>query len=149
MVQPGTHPSIVHPCDCRWCPARCLAVSPPPTRPRTTRLGGVVAALCLVQFVDVLGVTVVVTALPPMLSDVGGTSADGTLVATGYAMFFGGLLMFGARLGDRLGHRRTILASLGLFAVGSLLAATATSVVALDRGSLRPGWAAAAAVPRP
>jgi hypothetical protein len=29
-----------------------------------TRLGGVVAALCLVQFVDVLGVTVVVTALP-------------------------------------------------------------------------------------
>src|SRR5512133_4238918 len=44
--------------------------------------GGVVAALCLIQFVDVLGVTVVVTALPRMLADLGGTSADGTLVAT-------------------------------------------------------------------
>jgi MFS family permease len=110
-------------------------------------LGGVVAALCLVQFVDVLGVTVVVTALPAMLSDVGGTSADGALVATGYAMFFGGLLMFGARLGDRFGHRRTILASLGLFAVGSLLAAAATSVVALTAARCIQGAAAAAAVP--
>jgi hypothetical protein len=45
-------------------------------------VGGVVAALRLIQFVDVLGVTVVVTALPRMLTDVGGTSADGTLVAT-------------------------------------------------------------------
>ena len=79
-------------------------------------MGSVVAALCLIQFVDVLGVTVVVTALPEMLADVGGSGADGTLVATGYAMFFGGLLMFGARLGDRVGHRRTILAGLAVFA---------------------------------
>jgi MFS family permease len=113
----------------------------------STRLGSVVAALCLVQFVDVLGVTVVVTALPAMLSDVRGTSADGTLVATGYAMFFGGLLMFGARLGDRLGHRRTILGSLGVFAVGSLLAAVAGSVVVLTAARCVQGAAAAAAVP--
>jgi MFS family permease len=122
-------------------------VSPPPDAPATTRLGGIVAALCLVQFVDVLGVTVLVTALPQMLSDVGGTSADGTLVATGYAMFFGGLLMFGARLGDRVGHRRTILASLGLFAIGSLLAAAATSVTVLTAARCVQGAAAAAAVP--
>jgi MFS family permease len=112
-----------------------------------TRVGGVVAALCLVQFVDVLGVTVVVTALPPMLADVGGTGADSTLVATGYAMFFGGLLMFGARLGDRLGHRRTILGSLVVFALGSLLAAVATSVVLLTAARCVQGAAAAAAVP--
>ncbi|WP_236832263.1 MFS transporter [Blastococcus sp. KM273128] len=112
------------------------------SRPR-----GAVAALCLVQFVDVLGVTVVVTALPPMLSDVGGGPADSTLVATGYAMFFGGLLMFGARLGDRLGHRRTILASLALFGLGSLLAAVAGSVPVLTAGRCVQGAAAAAAVP--
>jgi MFS family permease len=122
-------------------------VSPPPDARAGTRPGGVVAALCLVQFVDVLGVTVVVTALPQMLSDTGGTSADGTLVATGYAMFFGGLLMFGARLGDRVGHRRTILASLGLFAVGALLAAAATSVIVLTAARCVQGAAAAAAVP--
>ncbi len=110
-------------------------------------MGSVVAALCLVQFVDVLGVTVVVTALPEMLADVGGSGADGTLVATGYAMFFGGLLMFGARLGDRVGHRRTILVSLAVFALGSLLAAVATSVVVLTAGRCVQGAAAAAAVP--
>ncbi len=110
-------------------------------------MGSVVAALCLVQFVDVLGVTVVVTALPEMLADVGGSGADGTLVATGYAMFFGGLLMFGARLGDRVGHRRTILVRLAVFALGSLLAAVATSVVVLTAGRCVQGAAAAAAVP--
>lgn len=109
--------------------------------------GRVVAVLCLIQFVDVLGVTVVVTALPPMLADVGGTGADSTLVATGYAMFFGGLLMFGARLGDRLGHRRTILGALALFALGSLLAAVAGSVAVLTTARCVQGAAAAAAVP--
>ncbi len=113
----------------------------------STRVGGVVAALCLVQFVDVLGVTVVVTALPPMLADVGGTGADSTLVATGYAMFFGGLLMFGARLGDRLGHRRTILVGLAVFGLGSLLAAVAASVAVLTAARCVQGAAAAAAVP--
>src|SRR4029450_10670289 len=112
-----------------------------------TRVGSVVAALCLVQFVDVLGVTVVVTALPEMLADVGGSGADGTLVATGYAMFFGGLLMFGARLGDRVGHRRTILLSRLVFAGGSLLAATATTVITLTAARCVQGAAAAAAVP--
>src|ERR1035437_7569450 len=56
-----------------------------------------VAALCLVQFVDVLGVTVVVTALPVMLADLGAPPSSGSLVVTAYAMFFGGLLMLGAR----------------------------------------------------
>ena len=55
-----------------------------------------VLALCLVQFVDVLGVTVVVTALPRMLADLHAPDSAGTLIATGYAMFFGGLLMLGA-----------------------------------------------------
>jgi MFS family permease len=122
-------------------------VSPPRDAPASSGVRRVVAALCLIQFVDVLGVTVVITALPVMLRDVGGEPADGTLVATGYAMFFGGLLMFGARLGDRMGHRRTILTGLALFAVGSLLAATSTSVAMLTAGRCVQGAAAAVAVP--
>src|SRR6201985_490780 len=84
-----------------------------------------VIVLCAVQFLDVLGVTVVVSALPKMLESVNASPSSGSLVATGYAMFFGGLLMFGARLGDRYGHRRTILVSLAIFAVGAAVAATA------------------------
>jgi MFS family permease len=106
-----------------------------------------VAALCLVQFVDVLGVTVVVTALPAMLVSLHASQSYSTLVATGYAMFFGGLLMLGARLGDRYGHRRTILVSLGVLAAGGVVAATASSVAALTAGRCLQGAAAAASVP--
>jgi MFS family permease len=106
-----------------------------------------VVSLCLVQFVDVLGVTVVVTSLPSMLADLHAPESFGSLIATGYAMFFGGLLMLGARLGDRFGHRRTIIASLAVFAAGAVVAATAGSIIALTAGRCLQGAAAAASVP--
>jgi len=64
--------------------------------PAPRRLPLAVTALCLVQFMDVLGVTVVVTALPSMLASLHASQAYSTLVAAAYAMFFGGLLMLGA-----------------------------------------------------
>jgi MFS family permease len=115
------------------------------TGDRRTRTA--VASLCLVQFADVLGVTVVVTSLPSMLAALHAPAAGGSLIATGYAMFFGGLLMMGARLGDRYGHRRTIVGSLALFTAGAVVAATAGSVVTLAAGRCLQGAAAAASVP--
>src|SRR6201996_7652918 len=106
-----------------------------------------VTALCLVQFVDVLGVTVVITALPAMLASLHASPSYSALVATGYSMFFGGLLMLGARLGDRFGHRRTILVSLCVLAAGGVVAATSSSVAALTAGRCLQGAAAAASVP--
>ncbi len=103
--------------------------------------------LCAVQFLDVLGVTVVVSALPKMLESVNASPSSGSLVATGYAMFFGGLLMFGARLGDRIGHRRVILLSLVASAAGAVLAAASASVVILTAARCVQGGAAATAVP--
>ena len=111
------------------------------------RAGVAVAALCLVQFMDVLGVTVVVTSLPAMLASLHAPDSYGSLIATGYAMFFGGLLMLGARLGDRYGHRRTILVSLAVFAVGAAVAGAAPSILALTAGRCLQGAAAAASVP--
>ncbi len=106
-----------------------------------------VAVLCLVQFVDVLGVTVVVTALPTMLSGLGAPPSAAAPVATGYAMFFGGLLMLGARLGDRHGHRRVLLLGVAGFGAASLAAATAVTVPALVAARCAQGAAAAASVP--
>ena len=106
-----------------------------------------VASLCLVQFTDVLGVTVVVTALPRMLSDLHASPDAGSLIATGYAMFFSGLLMLGARLGDRYGHRRVILAGLFTFAVGAVIGASATTVAMLTAARCLQGAAAAGSVP--
>jgi MFS family permease len=70
-----------------------------------------------------------------------------TLVVTGYAMFFGGLLMLGARLGDRYGHRRVLLLGLAGFAAASMLAATSLSVTMLVVARCAQGVAAAASVP--
>jgi len=92
-------------------------------------------------------VTVVVTALPRMLADLRAPASSGILVSGGYAMFFGGLLMLGARLGDRFGHRRAITASLAVFALGALLGAAAGSVVLLVAARCLQGTAAAASVP--
>jgi MFS family permease len=103
--------------------------------------------LCLLQLVDVLGVTVVIAALPRMLREVGAPASAGSLVATGYAMFFGGLLMLGARLGDRYGHRRIIQASLVLVAAGGVATAMAGNVVTLTVGRCLQGAGAAAAIP--
>lgn len=104
-------------------------------------------ALCMVQFMDVLGVTVVITTLPVMLSGLRAPQSFGSLVAASYAMFFGGLLMIGARLGDRYGHRRTILTSLAVTVAGAIVTATATSVVSLTAGRCLQGAAAGTSVP--
>jgi MFS family permease len=115
--------------------------------PSGRRVGLGVASLCLVQFIDVLGVTVVVTALPVMLTDFHASADAGSLIGTGYAMFFAGLLMLGARLGDKFGHRRVILAGLVLFAAAAVVAATAGSVMVLTAARCLQGAAAAITVP--
>ena len=84
-----------------------------------------------------------------MLASLHASQAYSTLVATGYAMFFGGLLMLGARLGDRYGHRRTILASLSAVTQRRqrppLVVAEGLALIALADGALiwSPGsaWA--------
>lgn len=88
-----------------------------------------------------------VTGLPAMLADLRASADAAGLVSTGYAMFFGGLLMFGARLGDRCGHRRVILVGLAIFAMAAVLGATAASVVMLTAARCLQGAAAALSVP--
>src|SRR5690348_5596279 len=115
------------------------------SRTRPVWLG--VVSLCLVQFVDVLGVTVVVTALPAMLAGLRAPADAAGLISAGYAMFFGGLLMLGARLGDRFGPRRTIVTGLAIFAVAAVVGATAMSAVVLTAARCLQGGAAALSVP--
>lgn len=106
-----------------------------------------VLALCAVQFVDVLGGTVVITALPTMLTDLGASQSGSSLVVTGYAMFFGGLLVLGARCGDRYGHRRVLLAGIVLFGLASPAAALSGDVSFVVVARCVQGAAAALSVP--
>jgi MFS family permease len=106
-----------------------------------------IGVLCLVQFVDVLGVTIVITSLPAMLSTLHARPSAAAIVVAAYAMWFGGLLMLGARLGDRFGHRRTLTLGLVGFGASSVVAATAGSVPALVAARCLQGAAAALSVP--
>lgn len=106
-----------------------------------------VLVLCAIQFVDVLSVTVTVTTLPAMLSDLHASASIGGLVATGYAMFFGGLLVVGARLGDRFGHRRMLLCGIVVFGLGAFAAAVAPTVAVLIAARCVQGAAAAVSIP--
>lgn len=106
-----------------------------------------VAVLCGIQFVDVLGVTSAITALPAMVAGVSAPAAATAVLATVYAMFFGGLLVLGARLGDRYGHRRVLLTGCVSFVLVSLVGASAQEVVQLVVARGLQGAAAAISVP--
>jgi MFS family permease len=106
-----------------------------------------VATLCGVQFVDVLGVTSAITAIPAMLAGVSAPAEATPIVATVYAMFFGGFLMLGAGLGDRYGHRRVLLTGCVAFTVVGLIGASAQEVVQLVAARGLQGAAAAISVP--
>ena len=106
-----------------------------------------VAVLCGVQLIDVLGVTSALTAIPAMLAGVSASSAATPILATVYAMFFGGLLIVGARLGDRYGHRRVLLAGTVAFVVVSVVGASAQEIIQLVVARGLQGAAAAVSVP--
>src|SRR4051794_13040867 len=103
--------------------------------------------LCGVQFVDVLGVTSAITAIPAILRGLDAPPAAAPILATAYAMCFGGLLVLGARLGDRHGHRRVLLAGIAAFGAAGLVGAGAQSVAAVVAARGLQGAAAAVSVP--
>lgn len=104
-------------------------------------------SLCGVQFVDVLGVTSAVTAIPAMLAGVSASPEATPVLATVYAMLFGALLVLGARLGDRYGHRSLLLGGIAAFALVSVVGAVAENVVQLVVARGLQGAAAAMCVP--
>ncbi|PZF81106.1 MFS transporter [Jiangella anatolica] len=103
-----------------------------------------IVVLCGAELVNVLGVTVVVPALPAIADDLG---TSGELVVTGYAAAFGGLLILAGRLGDRLGHRRVLMAGLAVFATASAAAGLAPSAPWLVAARCVQGAGAAAMIP--
>ena len=104
-------------------------------------------SLCGVQFVDVLGVTSVITALPVIIDDLAAPPAATGVLATCYAAFFGGLLVLGARLGDRYGPRRILLVGIVAFVITSVIGATAAEIGQLLIATAFRGAAAAISVP--
>ena len=106
-----------------------------------------VVVLCLVQFVDVLGVTGATTAIPSIVRSLGADASAAGLIGSAYATAFGGLLAVGARVGDRVGARRLVLIGVTAFGVIGVAAAFALDVRLVVLARALQGAAAAVTVP--
>jgi len=76
--------------------------------------------LCLGELMIVLDTTIVNVALPSIRTDLVFSETSLVWVVNAYMLTYGGFLLFGGRLGDLYGRRRTFLYGLVLFTLSSL-----------------------------
>ena len=98
---------------------------PQPARP--SRRGVSLALVLGAQLMIILDLTVVNIALPHIQHGLGFSAASLSWVLNAYSLTFGGLLLFGGRLGDILGRRNVFMAGLAIFTLASLAGGLATS----------------------
>ncbi|HET7338627.1 MAG TPA: MFS transporter [Candidatus Dormibacteraeota bacterium] len=72
------------------------------------------------QLMIALDATIVSIALPSAQHALGATDSDRQWVITAYTLAFGGLLLFGGRVADSLGRKRSLLIGLAGFALASV-----------------------------
>ncbi|MEV3990420.1 MFS transporter [Streptomyces sp. NPDC049837] len=82
--------------------------------------------IALAQLMVVLDATIVNIALPSAQQDLGISNGNRQWVITAYALAFGGLLLFGGRIADLWGRKRTFVVGLLGFAAASALGGAAT-----------------------
>lgn len=87
--------------------------------------------LCGVQLLMLLDFSIVNVALPRIEESVGFTHTGVQWVVSVYALTYGGFLMLGGRICDRLGRRRILLVGLALFGFASLAGGFATTPTVL------------------
>ncbi|MCX2181968.1 MFS transporter [Streptomyces sp. SKN60] len=81
--------------------------------------------IALAQLMVVLDATIVNIALPSAQADLGISDGNRQWVVTAYALAFGGLLLFGGRIADLWGRKRTFVTGLIGFAAASVLGGAA------------------------
>lgn len=99
------------------------------------------------QFVLQLDFSIVNVALATIQREFGVSAADLQWIITGYALPFGALLLLGGRIGDLTGHRRLLVAGLGIFGATSLAAGLAPSSGVLIGARFAQGASAALVAP--
>lgn len=104
----------------------------------------VVSAAVLIINVDN---TILNVALPTLVSRLHATSTDLQWIVDSYSMVFAGLLLVAGSLADRFGRKLFFLVGLGVFALGSVGAATSGTVGVLIAWRAVMGAGAACAVP--
>ncbi len=105
------------------------------------------ATMCAGMFLVLLDVTVVNVALPSITAGLGAGAGGAQWVVDSYAVVIAALLLAGGAAGDRFGHRRTVLAGLGVFGAASAACALAPTVDVLVAARAAQGVGAALLLP--
>ncbi|MGA4841965.1 MFS transporter [Streptomyces sp. G45] len=131
-------------------PASTPAPSPASSKAPTTdnRPGRVLAIVLAAQFMALLDVFIVNVAAPTIRTDLNASGAGLQLVIAGYTITYAVLLITGARLGERLGHRRVYLAGLALFTAASLACGLSQTTGQLIAFRLAQGAGSAVLIPQ-
>lgn len=111
------------------------------------RPGYVLLVMCAGMFLILLDVTVVNVAVPAIAGGLRTGTAGVQWVVDAYTVVLASLLLAGGTLGDRLGHRTTVLAGLVIFGVASAGCALATAPGALIAARAAQGTGAALLLP--
>lgn len=99
------------------------------------------AAITLGNFLLLVDVTIVNTALPRIADGLGATFASLQWVMDIYALALAALLMVAGSAADRYGRRRLYVAGLTLFALASLVCGLAPDAGVLVAARAVQGWA--------
>lgn len=87
----------------------------------------VLAVVAVAQFMVILDASIVNVALPTIKRDVGFSEQSLSWILNAYTLVFGGFLLLGGRLADRLGRRRLFMGGIALFSVASLICGVSQS----------------------
>ena len=94
------------------------------------RFWAVYASLLVVMFLSAMDQTIVGTALPTIVGDLGG-AAHMAWILTAYTLAITVAMPVYGKLGDLVGRKNLFLVAIGLFLIGSALCGTATSMMQL------------------
>ena len=94
------------------------------------RFWAVYASLLVVMFLSAMDQTIVGTALPTIVGDLGG-AAHMAWILTSYTLAITVAMPVYGKLGDLVGRKNLFLVAIGLFLIGSALCGTATSMMQL------------------
>ncbi|RZU33317.1 MFS transporter [Blastococcus saxobsidens] len=101
------------------------------TSPGYSRRWWVLATMTVCLLVVIMGNTILNVAIPTLQRELGATQGELQWAVDSYILVFAGLLFSWGVIGDRIGRRRVLLIGLGVFAVGSVLAAFSDSPLEL------------------
>ena len=89
------------------------------------------AVMCMSLLVIGLDNTIINVALPALVRDLHASTSSLQWIVDGYTLVFAGLLLTTGSLGDRFGRKGALSTGLGLFGLGSLTSAFASSATML------------------